>query len=111
MGCLIYGAAAEYKMDDRLLAHLKIAISQKLLKHECFFVNWVNPVDQGSGRVSIWVSPSIPLAFRFSGSRPPELNAVWVDVLADLSHSPRGMIVVSEEEAVRIAKQKDYAIQ
>ncbi len=99
MGSLIYGAAVEHEFDDRVLAHLKIAIVTKLRLQESFLLNWVIPTDQGSGRMSIWISPSIPLEFRFSGSRPPELNKVWLDALARSSHGIRGMIVLREDEA------------
>lgn len=105
MGYLIYGFGAEYEVEDRTLAHLKAAISHKLRKKECFFVSWPNPVEKGSGRVSIWVSPYIPLVFKFSGSRPPELNQVWLDVLSALANGPRGMVVLSEQEAEAQAKR------
>ncbi len=99
MGNLVYGSAVEYEFDDRVLAHLKIAIVTKLRLQESFLLNWVLPTERGSGRMSIWISPGIPLEFRFSGSRPPELNKVWLDALARSSHGIRGMIVMREDEA------------
>lgn len=53
--------------------------------------------------MSVWISPTIPLQFRFLGSRPPELNKVWIDVMSRLSHSPRGLIVIGEDEAAGLA--------
>jgi len=102
VGYLIYGHGAEYEIDDRLLAHLKIAILAKLRRQECFAINWVVSPDEGSGRVSLWLSPAIPLQFRFSGSRPPALNQNWLRALAQSSYGPRGMIVLSEDEAESI---------
>ena len=99
---MIYGHGAEYEIDDRLLAHLKIAILAKLRRQECFAINWVVSPDEGSGRVSLWLSPAIPLQFRFSGSRPPALNQNWLRALAQSSYGPRGMIVLSEDEAESI---------
>jgi len=99
MGYLIYGSGAEYEIEDRTLAHLKIAIVAKLRLQECFLVNWTVPSEDGSGRVSIWLSPAIPLQFRFAGSRPPELNRVWLEALALSSHGTRGMVVIPEDEA------------
>lgn len=104
MGYLTYAGSTEYEFEDRALAHLKVAVGMKLRRQESFFISWSNPVERGSGRVSIWVSPGIPLAFRFSGSRAPELNKVWLDVLNELSHTPRGLIMVSEKEAEEHAK-------
>jgi hypothetical protein len=99
MGYLIYGAGAEYEIDDRTLSHIKIAVVAKLRLQECFLINWTVTPDEGSGRISLWLAPGIPLQFRFSGSRPPELNRVWLEALAASSHGTRGMVVMPEDEA------------
>ena len=99
MGFLIYGSGAEYEIDDRTLSHLKIAIVAKLRLQESFLINWTVPPEEGSGRVSLWLSPAVPLQFRFSGSKPPELNRVWLEALALSSHGTRGMVVMPESEA------------
>jgi hypothetical protein len=104
VGYLIYGAGAEYEIDDRVLAHLKIAIVAKLRLQESFLVNWTVPASLGSGRVSLWVSPGVPLQFRFSGGKPPELNRVWIDALSRSSHGVRGMVVMGEDEAAAYLK-------
>ncbi len=101
MGHLIYAATMEYAVEDRALAHLKAAVGMKLRLQECFFVSWSFTPEQGSGRVSLWCAPSIPLVFRFSGSRPVELNPVWIEVLTELSNTPRGMQLLTEKEAER----------
>lgn len=99
MGYLIYGSGAEYEIEDRTLAHLKIAVVAKLRLQESFLINWTVPAEDGSGRVSLWLSPAVPLQFRFAGSRPPELNRVWREALAQSSHGTRGMIVMPESDA------------
>lgn len=104
MGFLTYAGSNEYEFEDRSLAHLKLAVGMKLRRQESFFLSWSNPVERGSGRLSLWVAPSIPLAFRFSGSRSPEINQVWLEVLHELSHTPRGLIMISEQEAEEHAK-------
>lgn len=96
MGFLIYGGTQEYEFDDRTLAHLKVAISMKLRRQECFLMSWANSVDKGSGRVSIWLTPNIPLVFRFSGSRVPQLSKQWLDSLIEQAGTPRGLIVTPE---------------
>lgn len=80
-------------------------IGQKLKKQECFFLSWTKSPDEGSGRMSVWLSPYSMLAFRFSGSRPPQLNLTWIKVLTALSHTPRGLIVISEEDAESYARK------
>lgn len=104
MGYLMHGTN-EYEFDDRVLAHLKVVVGQKLKKQECFFLSWTRAPEEGSGRVSVWLSPYSNLAFRFAGSRPPQLNLVWVKVLTALSHTPRGLVVVSEDEAETYARK------
>jgi hypothetical protein len=102
MGHLIYNGAASYEFDDRTLAHLKIAITQKLRVQESFLLSWVEPVDTGSGRVSLWLSSAIPLEFRYSTEKPPPLNRNWLEALARSSHGTRGMIVMTEQAAEEI---------
>jgi hypothetical protein len=99
MGHLIYGAGAEYEIEDRMLAHVKIAILSKLRLQESFLLNWAIDAAHGSGRVSLWLSPAIPIQFRFSESTPPSLNREWLAAMARSSHSTRGMIMMPENEA------------
>lgn len=99
MGHLIYGAGAEYEIEDRMLAHVKIAILSKLRLQESFLLNWAIDAAHGSGRVSLWLSPAILLQFRFSENAPPPLNREWLSAMARSSHSTRGMIMMPEDEA------------
>ena len=104
MGYLVHGGN-EYEFEDRLLAHLKTVIGQKLKKQESFFLSWTKSPGEGSGRISVWLSPYTTIAFRFAGSRPPELSVAWVKVLAAMSHTSRGLVVLSEEDAAAYAKK------
>jgi hypothetical protein len=99
MGTLTY-AGIDYKIEDRVLAHLKIAIVAKLRVGEGFLLNWQIPPEEGSGRISLWIAPQIPLSFRFSGSKVPEMNRHWIDALARSSHGVRGMLVMDEGQAI-----------
>ena len=101
MGFLNYAGVHEYEFEDRTLAHLKVAIGMKLRRQECFLMSWINPAEKGSGRTSIWLAPNIPLVFRFSGGRAPSLSEAWITALSEHSHTPRGLIVMSEQEAER----------
>ncbi|WP_449278839.1 DUF7882 family protein [Leucobacter sp. GX24907] len=106
MGFLIYGGTQEYEFEDRTLAHLKAAITIKLRRQESFLMSWVNPPEKGAGRLSVWLTPNVPLIFRFSGSRSPQLSKVWLAVLNDLSNTPRGLVVISEDEAKKHAVEQ-----
>jgi hypothetical protein len=99
MGRLIYGGSQEYEFDDRTLSHVKIAIVTKLRRHESFLLNWQIPPEQGGGRMSLWISREVPMAFVFSGSRPPKLNDRWMEALLHTSQRTGGMFVMREEEA------------
>jgi hypothetical protein len=99
MALLIYGANEGYEFDDRTLAHVKIALAAKLRVQESFLLNWMIPAERGSGRVSLWVSPGIPLTFQFHGSKPPQLNKMWIDAMTRSAHGIRGMTVMPEDEA------------
>ncbi|GAA2178096.1 hypothetical protein GCM10009847_06730 [Leucobacter tardus] len=103
MGHLNYNGH-DFDFDDRLLAHLKIAISQKLKRDEPFFLNWDRSTSEGSGRMSLWVSSDSSLVFRFSGGKSPEINPVWVRVLEDSANSIKGMQLFTEEQAEKIAR-------
>lgn len=99
MGTLTY-AGSTYDIEDRLLAHLKIAITAKLRVGEAFLLNWQVPSAKGSGRVSIWISPATALQYRFGGSKSPELNRAWLDALSRSSFGIRGMVAMAEDEAM-----------
>jgi hypothetical protein len=99
MGHFIYGPGAEYEIEDRTLAHLKVAILAKLRVQESFLLIWTIEPSHGSGRLSVWLDPGIPLQFRFSGSRAPDLNRVWLEALAYSAYSTRGMVIMGESEA------------
>ncbi len=97
------------EFEDRLLAHLKLAIVAKLLRHESFLLNWTIPVDQGSGRVSLWISHESQLSFRFVGSRPPTINARWIEALALTSARTGGMQVIDEEQVEALLSSRQSA--
>ncbi len=98
MGFLYYNGVVEFEFEDRTLAHLKAAIGTKLRRQESFLLNWTNPPENGSGRVTLWISPAIPLVFKFAGNTPPTLNNAWVQVLIETANTPRGMTVVRENQ-------------
>jgi hypothetical protein len=79
VGKFIYGSDAyEVEMDDRTLAHVKVAMFTKLRRNESFSFSWHVDVDGGSGRHSIWISPASSVHFHFFGNRPPVLNRAWI---------------------------------
>jgi hypothetical protein len=101
MGTLIYGAAQSYRFEDRVLSHLKIAIASKLRMQEGFLVSWEIPLEDGSGRVSLWFAPAIPVQYLFEETTPPPLNREWIEAMMVSASSARGLIVMPESELER----------
>ncbi len=102
MGSLIYDSTV-IDFDDRLLLHLQIVIVNKLRRHESFAMSWRDAPEVGDGRSTIWLDPSIPLYFKFAGSRTPTVNREWLDLLAESAASSTGMIVVGEDGSTETA--------
>jgi hypothetical protein len=81
------------EFDDRALTHLQIVILQKFRRGESFPMSWVDDVRIGAGRGMIWLTPAVPIYFRFEGSRVPSVDQAWIDVLAESANGPRGLVV------------------
>jgi len=97
MGKFIYNSSArELEIDDRTLAHLRVAILSKLRRSESFAMTWEHGVANGSGRTTLWLHESIPLQFVFSGNRPPKLNRLWIEQMLLSANSTAGLQFVSE---------------
>lgn len=96
---LTYDSKLSAAFDDRVLAHLQVVIWSKLRRGECFSFTWSETVAEGSGRKSVWLSPSIPVAFEYFGSRTPVLNMNWVQALTKSANSTAGLHLVAEPPA------------
>lgn len=95
VGRLIYGSGGQsFDVDDRLLAHLRVAFMNKLRRGEPFMFQRPDAV----GVRSLWIHPAMPLVFHFYGSRPPQINRDWVAQLILDAGTTEGLIVRSESE-------------
>ena len=96
MGSLSYdGWTIEF--EDRLLAHLHLVIVQRFRNQQSFAMSWVNALETGDGRGSIWLHPGGDLAFRFVGSKVPTMNPDWIARLTESANSSQGLIVTAED--------------
>ncbi|AJM77031.1 hypothetical protein [Rathayibacter toxicus] len=99
MGRLIYGPQSlEIELDDRLLAHLKVAMLAKMRRNESFSLSWTEPESSGHGRSSVWVHPTTPLHFRFSGSKRPSLNRAWIEQFMAGANNTGEMNIIPEPD-------------
>ncbi|WP_127792199.1 ATP-dependent DNA ligase [Agromyces sp. LHK192] len=96
MGILTYRFIRTVQIEDRPLAHLRSVILAKLRRGESFAFSWETPVEQGSGRNSIWLSPDIPIVFEFFDGRDIALDPAWIRALTKAANSPGGLVLVPE---------------
>ena len=100
MGRLIYAGSPNdsYRLDDRLLAHLELAIAAKFRLGDSFaFTLEGDQVPAGSGYHVLWMHPSISLQFRYDGERRTiAINPTWVGDLVAAASSDAGMRIVPE---------------
>ena len=92
MGHLTYDGNT-VQFDDRVLTHLQIVIVQKLRRNESFLMSWRDSPDIGDGRGSMWISPAVPMYFKFLGGKVPQIDEEWLLVLGKSAESSTGLIV------------------
>ena len=95
MGTRFSGGEA-IPMDDRTLAHLKVALVTKLRRAESFTLSWTHPVDGQSGRTTIWMNPAIPLRFEFDEPEPPPLHREWIEEILRSANTTGGIQLTHE---------------
>lgn len=99
MGTLRYGTDQHgHEFEDRTLAHLHLLLSAKLRRGESFMLNWTQSPDQGSGRITLWIAPRVPVMIRFDGSRSPAINRGWLEHLMEASYTPAGVELITETD-------------
>lgn len=112
MGSLIYGSSnIEISFDDRVLAHLELVVNAKLRRRESFMLSWRDTPEVGDGRSSIWLDTSIPLYFRYSGSRMPLIDKDWLEEMAQQAGSTRGLVLGEDPATEKPVKSKDNSIK
>ena len=95
MGTLVYDGGDAAELDDRTLAHLQVIIVNKLRRQESFPFTWSDE----RRSMTIWLSPTTPIAFVYHGNRRPRLNRVWLEQLALMANSVGGLMIVPEPPA------------
>lgn len=97
MGTLYYGdGLSSVEFDDRLLAHLQLAITTKLRRSESFVFSWDVAAAAGSGSNSIWISPTVGLRFTYPTQVREPINRAWLEALVRTANSVSGLRIVDE---------------
>jgi hypothetical protein len=98
MGRLLYGSPpTEIKLDDRVLAHVKVVVLSKLRRGEGF--PFTVESEHGSEHTTLWLHPHVPVQFHFEGGRPPSINRAWLEALVQAANSVDGLRIVDEPAA------------
>jgi len=103
VGKLTYDHSLSVDFEDRTLAHLQIVIGMKLRRGEPFYFSWKDDQQVGNGRTAIWLHPSIPLVYKFYGSRLPRINGDWVRALEVAANTHQGLHLI-DEDTIRSAE-------
>jgi hypothetical protein len=92
MGTLKYdGTTTDF--EDRVLAHVQLAVIQKLRRQESFSLAWVGP-QAGGGRTTIWVHPAANITFHYADPVIGPIDRAWADKLIIAAGTPSGMFVM-----------------
>lgn len=94
MGSMAHGNIS-VDFEDRLLSHLQIVIVQRFRRNETLVMSWLDATSVGDGRSSLWMTPSLPVYFKFAGSRVPAIDEQWLKRLAESAASSSGLIVTA----------------
>jgi hypothetical protein len=95
MGILFYAGEA-IPMDDRTLAHLKVAVVTKLRRGESFTLSWTHPGEAMGGRTTIWMHETIPLRFEFLEPEAPALHREWIEEILRSANTTGGIQLTPE---------------
>jgi len=96
MGTLVHGTVS-VEFEDRLLTHLQIVIVQRFRRNEPLIVSWLDALEVGDGRSSLWMTPTLPAYFKFAGSRVPTVSNEWLRALTESAASSTGLILTTED--------------
>lgn len=97
MGYLYYGTTAyAIEVEDRPLAHLKIALLTLLRAGHSVAFSFPRSASAGSGRETLWITPTTDIRFLFLGSRSPAINEAWVRQIMDTANQPSGLHLMAE---------------
>jgi hypothetical protein len=102
MGQLFYDGDQIVDLADRTLMHVQLALSQKLRRSEGFLFTWNDAIGDPPGYNSIWLSPSIPLRFKFDAPPTLPINREWVDSMVSKAALSGNLVITADpSEPVR----------
>lgn len=110
MGTFSYGTGPiRVEFEDRVLAHLQAVIAVKVRRSEPFFFSWFDTQAVGDGRSAAWISPEVPMHFRYSSSQPHRLNRGWLESMVIAAGSTHGLVLTEEPDGEPVVSQDNSA--
>jgi hypothetical protein len=94
-------------IDDRALAHLQVVIGSKLRQRQSFFLSWIDGSKKGGGHTSIWIDPTIQLAFTYDTNQRHHINRSWLDSMMASANSATGLLITDEPQGLAIADEHE----
>ncbi len=102
MGRFIYESAGgeSHLIEDRVLAHLELAIATKFRRGESFaFTLHAGDLPAGTGQRVFWLHPSIPLQFAYEVDRRTiRIKPAWVEALTGAGYTEVGLRILPEPD-------------
>ncbi|PPF74900.1 ATP-dependent DNA ligase [Pseudoclavibacter sp. Z016] len=84
-----FGAQAQAReIEDRPLAHLKIAVLSLLRAGHSTALTLARPNSLGGGRETLWMTPMTDVRFRFIASRAISVDEAWVRSIIETASIP-----------------------
>lgn len=96
MGMLTYGTR-EIAVEDRVLAHISVIVTQKLRRREGFLLT-LHASDARMATEALWISCHSVISFAYSGNRVPSLNHDWLEQMMTESFSAQGLDLAAHAE-------------
>lgn len=106
MGTLIYGqTAVKATFEDRMLAHLRAVIVNKLRRGESFLFTWTSETKGFKEQHSAWMHPAVALSFTLDAASAAPLNQEWLALLAEAANSTSGLGPHREPNTTPVKRQ------
>jgi len=67
----------------------------KLRLRQAFFLSWIDDIQSGSGRTSVWIASTIPLTVVYASNQRPPINKAWLEAPMAAANSPNGLQLVT----------------
>lgn len=84
----------------------QVVIVAKFRRSEPFLLSWTLPRAEGGGRGSMWLHPSVPVKFEFSGNRRPSLNRSWLEQMTLQTSTATGLDLHTPEPEDRVIREE-----